>query len=493
MIDSVVLNTDAKKIKAFKYQLPFINYVWRQSDPYVEGLHTTQICETIDNALDDYKAGKDVFLIIKVPFRHGKTEIISKHLPPRFLGMFPEREVQVATYSQDYVNSLSRFARELIRSEQYNNLYNDIRMNPDSYKVQDWQIQRNNGTEWIDAGAAHWSGIGGSITGKGYHLGIIDDYLKNRQDAESETIREKQWDWFTNVFLTRRAPVSITIILATPWHTDDIIGRIGQKMKEDPDFPRFKTITFPAFDEKYESGTLFPERYSKEWYSGQRASLGIYGTASLMQCNPQMRGGNMLNVGNVQTVDEFPEGLKFVRAWDLASTEKQLVKSDPDYTVGALVAIDWTGENGMTGKVPVIYIKDVRRIRKTAPERDNLMKTTAVHDGSGVRMGIESVGGYIDTYNNIKLALDGVIHVEYITVSKDKVVRASALEPAFDASNVYILRAEWNTQFLDELGKFPSGVHDDQVDALVGAFEMLKYDYDFGGAMVEAGTRKKEK
>jgi hypothetical protein len=94
---------------------------------------------------------------------------------------------------------------------------------------------------------------------------------------------------------TGRGEVSITIVLATPWHVDDIIGRIRQSQKTDPEFPKFNFLKFPAMSERYPTGTLFPERFSRKWYTQRRAILDEYGFYSLMQLDPKKRGGNMLN------------------------------------------------------------------------------------------------------------------------------------------------------------------------------------------------------
>ena len=315
-------------------------------------------------------------------------------------------------------------------------------------------------------------GFGGAMTGRGYACGLVDDFLKSREEAESSTTRERVWQSFTNDFLTRRAPVSITFVLNTRWHQDDLVGRIEKAQKADPTFPHFEVLTFPAFDESYPTGTLFPERFPAEWYAQQKAALGMYGTASLLQQNPIPRGGNLLKIDKVQFIDELPSGLICVRFWDPASTVKDRMKPDPDWTVGWKGAIRWI-EKTHGVRVPELFVADVRRGRWEAPERDRVIVQTAQMDGTAVRIGIEAAGGYKDTFTRAQEVLRGVASVEPIYPAADKLVRASPLEPIFEAGNIFLVRAEWNGPYLAELGEFPAGAHDDQVDGTSGGYAML--------------------
>jgi predicted phage terminase large subunit-like protein len=451
---------------ARRHHLDFITYTWTRGEPYVVGRHTRAICDRIDRAIADYRAGRSTFIVVNVPFRHGKSEILSRHLPPHFLGLFPDQHVLLATYSAELAGDHSRDARRIMRSEQYQQVFPGVSVADDSSAADRWGIQGK-------AGGMFAVGFGGSMTGRGYACGLVDDFLKSREEAESALNRERVWQSFTNDFLTRRAPVSITFVLNTRWHQDDLVGRIQKAMSADPTFPRFEVITFPASsDGTFAPDTLlFPERFPAEWYAQQRAALGTYGTASLLQQNPIPRGGNLLKTGKIQihnSMDEFPADLRYGRAWDLASTVKETLKADPDFTVGLKGAIqDVQG-------VPHIWIADVVRGQWEAPERDRRIVLAAQLDGGGVRVGTESVAGYKDTFTRLQQVLAGVATVQAIVPAGDKMVRASPLEPIFEAGNVHLLRAPWTADFLAELEAFPSGNHDDQVDALTGLWIMLQ-------------------
>jgi predicted phage terminase large subunit-like protein len=455
-----------------------MQHCWmKPSEQMKVGLHTREICWYINHAMDDLRKGKSTFLIIKVPFRHGKSDIISRYLPPHFLGEFPDKEVMIVTYAASLALGFSRFARGIIKSDAYKDVYPDINIAHDAGGVEQWGIGGS-------VGVCTASGLTSGITGKGYHLGILDDFCGSRADAESQVIRDSTWDHFTNDFLTRRAPVSITIILATPWHVDDIIGRCLQKLNKnnenyDPEFPQFNVVTLPAMSgdvdiHDYDTGKLkhvkyeylFPERFSPEWYKQQRASLGEYGSASLLQCNPQIRGGRMIKLNKIQyhdTIADFPK-VMFTRFWDLAHTEKQTQKNDPDWTSGTLLT--YTQRNGLWE----LWIKDVGRFREDAPQRDRMVRAVTDKDGQGVPIVIESSLDSKDAYKTMREILMGKRIVQPLQTGKDKVVRMSPVLPIFEAGNVHILRGEWNYDWLHELNDFPSGAHDDQVDNISAGF-----------------------
>jgi predicted phage terminase large subunit-like protein len=462
-----ILQADPDAELARRHHLDFMQLCWQKQDKLIVGRHTAAICERIDKAITEYDAGNSTYLIVKVPFRHGKSDIVPRYLAPHFLGRYPNDEIMVATYSADLANSLSIFARNLIRTPEYARVYPHIKLSSERANIQNWKIEQYQGE-------THWAGVGGAQTGKGFNLGIIDDYLKNRQDAESVIIRDKQWEWFTNSFLTRTAPVSIVIILATPWHVDDIIGRIEKKMADDPDFPQFEVIRYPAFDDSYPEGILFPERFKKKWYVNHKSALGPYGTASLLQCDPQAREGNLFKVNKIKFTEELPTGLVWVRAWDLASTEKQLIKSDPDWTVGVRMGIEWEKREEVDELIPHVYIAHVERMREDAPERNRAMMRITEMDGIEVKVAIECVAAYKDTVTQMQELFDGIREVTAIEVVKDKLVRAVPMEIAMEAGNVTLLRGDWNEIFIDELAAFPSGKHDDQVDAMSTGYEYLK-------------------
>ena len=430
-----------------------MRYVWWNPWPFAEGQHTASICRRIDGAIEAFEAGTSSFLHILVPFRHGKSDIVSRALPAYFLGRQAELnpDLIMTGYGADLIEGFSRDTKRLIRSEAYRRVFPGLELERGRDSVQKWGIDGSTGT--VTA-----VGLGGAITGKGGVLIIVDDYCKSREDARSETIRNKVWYSFTNDVMTRRAPTSIVIVCATPWHVDDIGGRLAEHMGNDKDFPQFERIAFPA---RNEDGTfLFGERYDDAWYRTQYATLGKL-SAGLLDCAPMVEGGNRFAVDKVQTHDnaeEFPAG-RYWRGWDLASTAKERSKDNPDYTVGVLALARYV--NG----IPEVWVKDAVYCREEAPKRDAKICATADTDAAGVNWAVEGFGGYKDAASNLKEALKGKRLVKTSRLQGDKEAKAAALETPFEFGNVHILRAPWNALFLKQFHEFPDGAHDDFVDA----------------------------
>ena len=459
----------------------FVKYTWNEAHSFIEGKHLDIICERIDKALDDYAAGKSTFLVIAVPFRHGKSQVISRYLPVNFIGKHPDAEVIAASHSQAFSNKLSRYARKVFNSKSYQSVYKNVRISSSSFRVGNWEIEGHNGS-------TTWAGIGTGIGGSGYSLGILDDYLKDRKSAESQIIRDNQWEWFTQVFLSRRAPVSITIVISTPWHTDDIIGRISKAKDDDPEFPDFEFLRFPGISQEYETGYLWPERFSESWYKSQRASLSSYGFQSLMQCDPVTRGGNVFQTDLIKIVDEIPDGLRFVRGWDLASSKKEKLKTNPDWTVGVSLAVRYVDSpfKEISEKIPQIFVRDVERIREEAPTRNERIKELALREK--VKIGVEAFGAYKDAYTTMYNILNGLVMVEKMQLPGDKMTKAEPLEPIIAAGNFHILRGPWNDEYIKEFSDFPSGAHDDQVDATAVSYELANDGgFDFSGHSFKSG------
>lgn len=481
-----VLSPEAVRIIRCRYShLEFMKNCWqRPFEPFVVGIHTREICRLVDEAMDNLRNGQSTFLLIKVHFRAGKSDIVSRYLPPHFLGEFPDKDVMVVGYAQSLVEDFSKVSRNIVKSDLYKSIYPDSEL---TGGIHSWSFENH-------VGIVTESGITSGITGKGYSLGICDDYVSNRAEAESEPQRNTLWEHFTNDFLTRRAPVSITIVLATPWHVDDIIGRIEQRIDPqsesyDPHFPKFKVVSFPAMDGDVEIGIrdkekygdnkyhlenihykwLFPERYDEKWYESQFASLGSYAASGLLQCNPQVRGGNLLDTGKIRyhnSEDDFPR-TKYYRVWDLAHTAKQTQKNDPDWTSGTLLT--YTKVDGVWH----LWIKDVSRIRASAGERDTFIRAVAEKDGMGVSVAVENSMDSKDAVDNLKVILNGLRKVIPQNISIDKVARAGYVEPIFEAGNVHILRGSWNLEWLQEVKEFPSGKHDDQVDNFTAGYFLI--------------------
>ena len=203
-------------------------------------------------------------------------------------------------------------------------MYPDIKISSSSSASADWRIMRKDDVtgEYVETmGRVYSSGLMHGLSGNGGHLMILDDYTATRAAVESPVQRNNMWVSFVEEFMTRRAPHTIVIILATQWHEDDIHGRIARindpgSLEYDPNFPKFEYLSFPARAEDY-SGEgeyghefLFDERYPKQWYEEQYSALGLYASSALIDCNPVPRTGGILDISNVQyhnSLEEIPK------------------------------------------------------------------------------------------------------------------------------------------------------------------------------------------
>jgi predicted phage terminase large subunit-like protein len=500
--------SDSQKINAVKELasrelarrklLGFMRYTWRNpQEPLVEGFHTRIITERIDRAIIDWLNGKSTFLRVSVHPRAGKTDIVSRYLPAYSRGRIPDSEYMIVSYSATKAQEFGRAARSVVAGDRFKAAFPGIDISQETSAADDWSVTVN-GKRTI--GRVYSSGLQSGLTGSGYHIGVLDDYCAGRADAESKTIRNKTWDAFTNDFLTRRAPASITIVIATQWHIDDIHGRIERKNNPnsdeyDPSFPQFEHLSFPARAElytgpgEYSGEYLFMERYPAEWYKSQYAQLGTYSAAALMDCNPVPRSGALINCEHVQwhnSSEEWPQDLRFFRIWDLAHTAKQRTGDDPDYTGGTLIAFKRNGKAANGEDIISVYIKDYVQFRENAAKRDEKIIQVATADGPNVRIVVESSLDSKDAADYIKAKLSGVRVVDKIICKGDKVSRFAPLEGVFESGNIHCLNGPWKKTWLDGMMRFDGtgSSHDEMIDNISAAYEYFKKGAGFAPVQV---------
>lgn len=433
---------------------------------YVVGRHTLAIAALLEEATRTVEAGGRFYAAVSCPFRHGKTAMIANRFPAWYLGRNPDHEVILATYAATLAEDSSRDARRTVMDPEYERVFG-VRVSRESWSVQSWGLDGRRGK--LNA-----VGLTGAVVGKGAHLLVLDDPHGSWQDARSRPARDIVWGTFQADLMTRLAPAHAVVVLMTPLHVDDTLARIRAAMADDPAFPQFRFVSFPARSADYPGGYLFPERYSPEWYEGMYATLRGSKAAAMLDLRPIQEGGQRFQIDKVQVAEAVPEGLKWCRYWDLASSDAERAGSDPSYTVGALVAVQSVQWDGTT--VPRMWVRDVQRGQWEAPERDEVIVRTAGMDGPAVEVVLETVAGYKDTATRLEARLRGRRTVSSDAKDVAKSVRADAMEPVVSASNMMLVRAPWNQSVLEEVGAYPDGSHDDIVDALSGALNYLWED-----------------
>jgi len=391
--------------------------------------------------------------MVFMPPRHGKSTLASHYFPAWFLGKHPDRRVILASYEAGFAAGWGRRVRDAIRDAHELGVFPDIVLRDDSTAANRWEIA-NYGGGMITAG------VGGAISGRGADLLIIDDPIKNAEEANSPTIREKIWEWYASTAYTRLEPGGAVLLIQTRWHIDDLAGRLLQQSAEE-----WEIICLPALAEEGDplgrkpGEALWPQRFPKRVLEEKRRQIGEYYWAALYQQRPIPRGGGLFKTDWIEVVNAAPAEARRVRYWDrAASTGKG------DYTVGVLMA----ERNG------VFYIIDVRRGQYSPAEAERIIRLTAEIDGVEVPVRMEQEPGasgadMIMHYTRLLAGFD----FRGERVSGDKVIRAEPFAAQVEAGNVKIVRGRWNSDFLNELEIFPHGEHDDQVDSASGAFRAL--------------------
>lgn len=407
----------------------------------------------IDRELTEAARTGTARIILTVPPRHGKSELVSKYFPAWYLGGFPDKRIILASYEADFAASWGRKSRTLLEGS--GDLFG-VKVARDSSAANRWDIEGRQG-------GMVTAGVGGPITGRGCDALLIDDPIKNFEDAHSETMREKTWDWFTSTAYTRLEPNGSVIVIQTRWHEDDLTGRILDRLTHE----HWKVINFPAIAEDHDAigrkpgEPLWPARFDLDQLNRIKTTLGSYQWSALYQQRPAPPEGGMFKRSWFQILDEPPADLvRVVRGWDKAASEKE-----GDASAGALIGV----------KDGIFWILDVVQGRWTAGERNRIIKQTAELDrlkwGGKLEIWFEQEpgsGGKESAEFSVRDLAGWDVHAEPSTGAKD--VRARPFAAQCEAGNVRIIKGEWNQAFLNELCIFPHGAHDDMVDGGALAF-----------------------
>ncbi|CAI3941945.1 Phage terminase large subunit [Commensalibacter communis] len=435
-----------------------IDFTTYTKQDYHVGAHHRLLCEK----LEAVERGDIKRLMVFMPPRHGKSELASTRFPAWYIGRNPTRQIITASYSAKLADKFGRDVRNIISSQLYSNIFTDVALAPDSKAKDLWNTTKG--------GVFLAAGVGGSMTGYGGHLAIIDDPVKDRQDAESETIRENIWDWYKSVLRTRIMPGGAIIIVQTRWHVDDLSGRLINEMENGTgeewdiiNLPAIATSDDDALNRKI-GEPLWSEAYGIDALDAIKISVGERDWASLYQGSPIISSGTFFKIQQIPIIDAAPKASKIVRRWDFAAT-KETGKYDPDWSVG--VKMQRNIDNSYT-------IIDIVRFRGTPDEVEAAVLATASRDGRNVQIVYPQDPGQAGVAQATYYAklLSGY-RFEAVRETGDKATRANPFASQVNIGNVSLLRAPWNNSFIEELQCFPSGAHDDQVDAASGAFEMI--------------------
>jgi predicted phage terminase large subunit-like protein len=417
--------------------------------------HHALICDTID----DFIAKKIKRLMIFAPPRHGKSEIVSRKLPAFIFGQNPAARVIATSYSADLAMKMSRDVQRIMISEEYQKLFPDTAFG--TVRTADFFEVVNPNRRGIRTGEYRAAGVGGGITGMGGDYIIIDDPVKNRQDANSQTYRENLYEWYTSTLFTRLQKGGCILLTVTRWHEDDLAGRLLANNPRD-----WTVVNLPAvcedenantYDKRRTGEALWEDEFSAAALEEYKRTVGGYDWAALYQQRPTPGEGGLFNRAWWRYYTETPTDLiDWVQSWDCTFKDTD----ESDYVVGQVWA--------RSRKKPAQrYLIDQVRGRMTFTETiQEVQRLTAQYPQARRKLIEDKANGtaVIDVLNK---RVAGIIPVN---PHGGKVVRAQAVTAYLEAGNVFIpSNKEWIGDFVEEFAAFPNGKHDDQVDAMTQA------------------------
>ena len=395
----------------------------------------------IAEQLEKIERGEIDRLMINMPPRHGKSELASRRFPAWFLGRHPERSVIAASYNSDLATDFGRQVRNIVASPEYGRLF-PVKLAEDSRAANRWNTE--SGGSYVAAG------VGTAITGRGADVLLIDDPLKDREEADSELQRDKIWDWYTSTAYTRLAPKGRVIVIQTRWHEDDLSGRLLDEQSKGGD--KWTVLDLPAITS--DGKALWPDFYPLEILERYRSVLPARDWSALYQQRPTPEEGAYYKREWFRFYDERPKHLRIYGASDYAVTD-----AGGDYTVHIVVGIDpddgiyvldlWRGQTASDVWVKV-WLDLVRQHKPLmwVEEQGQIIK---------------SIGPFLD-----KRMREERVYCrrEQVASASDKPTRSRSIQARTAMGKVYLpSKAPWLAEFQAELLAFPAGKHDDMVDA----------------------------
>lgn len=410
-------------------------------------------------------------LIIEVQPRSGKSQLSSINFPAWYLGRNPDKEIITASYSGELASDFGQKTRDLVKDNIYKAIFPEVYLREDTQAKNKWATKQ--GGSYISVG------VGGALTGRGADVLLIDDPHKNREDANSETMRNKVWDFFTSTAFTRLSPNGAVVVIMTRWHSDDLVGRI----KEMDDNNEWTVVSLPAIAEtdeewlikekKYErkeGEALWPDRYPIEDVLGIKKQIGIYDFSCLYQQNPVNEEHQIFKKSWFTYYDEseiINKSLNVYAMVDLAGWEKSVSNDNTSIQVV-----------GKESNSPVIYkLEDFTGRYNPTEVIDYLFYLKDKYKLKLVAVGIETVAYQksLEFFLKQEMIKRGKpFHVVPLKGNTKKELRIRGLVPFYESNLIKHRSNGMDNALEDEMLVFPFGKHDDRVDALAYIIQILE-------------------
>jgi conserved hypothetical protein len=426
---------------------------------YKNASHIQFLTDKAQQFVEDVKNGKSPRLFVSMPPRHSKSETMTKKYPAWVIGNNPDFEIIIASYSMDLARDFGKIARDTYRehSKSGTGIFNTV-IDRDKSAGDNWGILEHRG-------AVVSTGVGGSATGKGAHIAIIDDPFKNREDANSRLQRDKVWAWYQSTIRTRLAPGGGIIIIQTRWHEDDLVGRIVKEM-ENGTGETFESIVLPAIAEENDilgrkvGEPLWEERYGIDELENIKKAIGSREFSALYQQKPQVEDGGLFKRQYFKYFD--------VKNDFIIADNKNVNIKDCFYFQTIDTAMSTHKNNDFTAIATFVcdrewnlYLVDLMLERLEVPDQWNVIKQ--YRNKYNLRFqAIESKSSGIGIMQQAKR--EGM-PLKELKADTDKMTRALNISVMFENGKVFFnKKLEKLLELEEQLLKFPNAVHDDAVD-----------------------------
>lgn len=404
----------------------------------------------------DYK-----ILIVEVPPRHGKSQQCSIDFPAWFLGKNPSEEIITASYASDLSQDFGSQTRDKVGSPAFDLIFPNVRLKEDEQAKAKWKIETLNPLtkQWGPSGGSYTSvGIGGATTGKGAKIFLIDDPIKNREEADSEVYQVKTFKWFTSVAFTRLAPKGVMVIIMTRWNMRDLVGMV----KEIPGLKgKIKTIHLPAIAVQKEvhrdvGEPLWPTRYDVQALEVIKNTVGPYDWASLYQCDPILSENQEFKADWIKKCSDAEAMALNTRRFltvDTAMSKEQRA----DYTGFCDNRVDsqnfWRLKAWRMKLSPEELVDAIFNLHKRNNyEAIGIEKTTFT----------EGLSPYMDMEQRKRNVFLPIVELSHNQTKKE--IRIRGLIPRYASHSIYHIEGE-TKDLEEEMFQFPVGMHDDVLDA----------------------------
>lgn len=443
--------------------LTFTKYT---NDEYRPNWHHRILCDY----LDKFVSGEIRRLMVFMPPRHGKSELVSRRLPAYLMGRNPKAQIIACSYSADLASSMNRDVQRIMDSTAYAELFPGSRLNASNIRTtsQGQHLRNSDIFEIVGTGGVYLSaGVGGGITGRGANYAIIDDPVKNQQDADSPTMRQNVWDWYTSTLYTRlQHPRSILLTL-TRWHEDDLAGRLLKQAADNNEADQWTILKLPAryelddrhhLDPRKEGESLWESDFGNDVLKGIQASVGSRVWNALYQQRPSAMAGNIVQRDWWKFYREKPAN------FDYYALSADLTFKDGEKSDFAVFQI-W-GKRGAER-----YLLDQVRSRMGFNEQLAVFRNLCSKwPMLNIKL-IEDAANGAALVSLLQKEIPGIVAVR---PEGSKTARAEAVAPQIEAGNVFLPDpsiCSWVNDYIEEWINFPNGMNDDQVDATSQALQ----------------------